>query len=97
MISEKLKDGPVRELAERITSQGQLMELGIRVLKIPENKINLAITNHRHSIQDAAQEVLRLWLRQQVNRETAYTVLYNALRGNNWNMLATHLKGWVEG
>ena len=71
------------------------MELGIGVLNIPENKINLAITNHRQ-IQDSTQEVLRIWLRRQVNRETAYTVLYNSLRKNNWNMLATNLKGWVE-
>ena len=97
MTSEKLKDGPLREVAERITSERELRELGIHVLSIPDNKINLAITNHRHMIQDAAQEVLRIWLRRQVNRETAYTILYNSLERNKMGMLAGNLKEWVEG
>ena len=86
----------MRDLSERITSEGDLLDVGLKMLNIPERKIDLALANHPRNIQAAVREVLRFWLRQQTNREIAYTVMYDALWRNGWKMLANELKKWVE-
>ena len=69
-----LEDAHILELSEKITCDTDLMELGVKVLKLPECKIESAIFDKKE-IQPAAHKVLRSWLRKQSDRHEAYNTL----------------------
>ena len=73
------------------------MDLGIKVLHLPECKINAALYQNNNSIQAATHELLTTWLKRQINRQEAYTNLYSDLRKGEMKELAGLLKQWVEG
>ena len=87
----------MRDISERITSASDLVDLGTLILGVSDPIIDSAMHNHVNDIHSASRKVLTFWLRQQTNRETAYTVLYESLRRNEWNQMAIELKQWVEG
>ena len=73
-----LTDGLIVDLSQRITCASELVNLGVKGLKLPEFIIKAAIYN-KNEIQDAAHEVLHTWLNKQNNREEAFNNLQSAL------------------
>ena len=97
MISGSLLDEHILELSKRIPNGLELVDLGIKVLKLPEYVINAALYDHNNSIQEAAYQLLSMWLRGQTNRQQSYTYLYSALKEGNMGELAGLVKQMVEG
>ena len=91
-----MTDEHVLELSKRITGEEELMDLGIKVLRLPEFVIKTALYNKKE-IQPASHDVLSNWLKQQNNRREACTDLHTGLRKCGMNQLASLLKQWVEG
>ena len=91
-----LEDEHIWKLAERITSEQQLKDLGLKVLQIRDFKIESALTDKRN-INPAAHRVLQTWVSGQNNPCEAYTNLVSGLRSNELNALAGELTKWVEG
>ena len=65
----------------------------MKILKLPEHKIESAVTNNPRSIQSAAYDVLSLWVKQQNNRKEAYSNLKVALGGSELGDLVDR---WIE-
>ena len=81
------------KMSQMITSTQELRELGINVLKIPENIVQTAIYDHRHSsIHDASHQVLSTWQKQYQTEQEAYESLYRGLKNCQMNHLAAELK-----
>ena len=97
MISGSLLDEHILELSKRIPSGLELVDLGIKVLKLPEYFTNAALYNFNNSIQEAAYHLLSMWFRGQTNGQQAYTNLYSALKEGNMGQLAGLVKQMVEG
>ena len=93
-FSEILTDIHILHLSQRITNQNDLLTFGIDILDLPKYKVDSAITNHRE-IGSAVYDVLKTWFKAQHDRKQAYTVLYNSLRENKWDLLATELQKWA--
>ena len=91
-----LTDGHIVDLSQKITCESELVNLGVKVLKLPEFIIKAAIYN-KNEIQDAAHEVLHTWLKKQSNREEAFNNLQSALLENEMNLLAAELRSWRNG
>ena len=89
-------DALIVELSDRISSKEKLRTFGITVLKLPEPKIEPAVTNNPRSIQSAAYDVLGIWTKQQNNREEACSNLHAALGGSELSDLVDSLSRWVE-
>ena len=79
-----------------MTSEQDLMNLGIKGLNIPRHKIQSTI-HDKDSINDAAHHVISTWVGQQNNRSEAYLNLISGLQKCRMNQLASELKQWVEG
>ena len=74
------------------------MDLGVKALQVPDFKIKSALYDHKESIQAATQDVLFTWLKQQSNRQTAYTTLHTALlKCDAFRSKAAELEQWVMG
>ena len=97
MLLDSLRDEHILELSKRIPTGEELMDLGIKVLHLPECKINAALYDHSYSIQKATHELLSTWFKRQTNRQEAYTNLCSDLRKGEMKQLAGLLKQWVEG
>ena len=67
-FSDSIQDEHILELSKRIPTGNELMDLGIKVLHLPECKINAALYDHNNSIQAATHELLSTWLKNQTNR-----------------------------
>ena len=91
-----LTDEHIVDLSKRITCESELVNLGVKVLKLPKFIIRAAIYNKKE-IQDAAHEVLNTWLKKQENREEAFNNLQSALLENEMNQLAAELRLWRYG
>ena len=89
--SGSLTDVHLWELAQRIVSEHQLQEIGLKVLKIPLHTIRTALYNKRDNINVAALEVLETWGFDQPNPEAAYTTLYKELKNHGWGELAAEV------
>ena len=96
-ISDTLEDSHILNLSQRITSEQDLRELGIRVLGLQEHITNTALYNHRTSIQDAAHDVLSTWRKQYQSSQEAYMDLKTGLKRAQMHQLAAQLRKWVEG
>ena len=97
MFSDSLQDEHILELSKRIPTGNELMDFGIKVLHLPECKINAALYDHSNSIQKATHDLLSTWMKRQISRQEAYTNLYSDLRKGEMKQLAGLLKQWVEG
>ena len=71
LFSGSLTDKHVLELSKRITRESELMDLGIKVLELPDYVTKTALFNKKE-IQDATYDVLSTWLKEQKNRQEAY-------------------------
>ena len=78
-LSDTLDDVHILELSKRITSESDLMELGIKGLRLEKFLIEAALYRHPKDIQDAALDVLSEWMKQQRNMTDAYTTLLKCL------------------
>ena len=74
----------------------ELLDLGLKVLKIPEYKVDAAL-NNKKDIQLTAHKALTTWFNSQENRQEAYANLLSGLRVCEFNQLASTLQQWVEG
>ena len=95
-ILDSLEDTHLWELAQRITSEKELLDLGLNVLHLPEYKIKSSLHNKK-DIELAAHEALSTWRKDQISSEEAYKNLHTALCDQGWRQLAGELKSWVEG
>ena len=73
------------------------MDLGIKVLKLLDFKIQSALFDHKDSIQAAAHDVIRHWSQQHLNSVDAYTALHTGLEEAQMHQLAGELQQWVQG
>ena len=97
-LPDSLTDSDILELSRRITDAEELWSLGVKVLGLPEHEIRSAQTKYHPDINQTAHHLLTTWLRQQVDRQEAYTALLAALRRcEGMQNLAGRLKQWVEG
>ena len=90
-ILDSLEDTHLWDLAQRITSEQELLHLGLKVLRLDGYKVASALNNKKH-IQLAALEVLNSWIANQTNREEAYGNLYRALGDHGWSLLQDELR-----
>ena len=95
MLLVFLMDTHVWELSERIPDLSELVDLGIKVLKIPDRQVDLTWTRHKPDAKLAARELLQIWLKKQTNRREAYTNLIASLQEGEMNQLAAELQTWV--
>ena len=72
------------------------MDLGIKVLELPDFKIRSALYDHRDSILAATLDVISSWVQQQTNRKEAYKALHTGLKEAKMHQLAGELQLWVE-
>ena len=79
------------EVAQRITNKMELQHLGLKILKVRENKVASALYNKRN-IQGAALVVLKTWYDSQESRQEAYRNLYRELVNNRRQLWANELK-----
>ena len=91
-----MEDVHVWELAQRITDENELRHLGLKILKVPANEIDSALTNER-DIREAALVVLKTWYKNQQSKEEAYRNLYTELVNNRRQLWANELKQSVTG
>ena len=94
--SGSLEDVHILELSKRITNEPDLMELGVKVLQLPDFIVKTALYNKKE-IQSATHEVISDWSKQQTNTFGAYTALKEALEKSKFTSLAGVLQQWVEG
>ena len=73
------------------------MELGIKVLKLPQDTIKAAMFDHKDSMQAATHALLSKWRKQQSSGQKAYMNLQTGLKRAEMNQLASNLRIWVEG
>ena len=92
-----LKEEHILKLCERITSERELLDFGVRVLKLPDYDIKRAMSDKKGHMIPATHAVLTRWLLKQKSRQDAYTVLLNSLQECGMNQLWTELRQWVEG
>ena len=88
-------DSAVLDLSKRITSEAELVDLGVSVLKLPEYTIDAALYDKKE-IQSAAHKVLRTWMKQQTDGREAYRILYASLKRCDMKELAAVLRQRVE-
>ena len=78
------------DLARRVTSEEELLNLGRDVLQLPEYVIRSALSENRYA--NTAVNVLEIWRKNQGTLEKAYRSLYNALLDNGWREIAQELR-----
>ena len=86
----------VLKVAGKITSESDLVHLGVTGLKIKYDRIKSALTNHPKDIQSATHDVLYNWVKSQLSRAEAFQELCTALRNCEMNLLATELETWAN-
>ena len=96
-LSGELDDSHVFELSRRITSESELLNLGINGLKLREYITDAAVYRHPKDIQDAAHDVLKEWVKRQSNRVDAYHSLLRCLKDCEMNELARDLRKLAVG
>ena len=89
-----LKDEHLVSLSQRITSEKELLELGVKGLKLEDFIIKSALYNHK-DIQSAVYDVLSSWVKQYESRGEAFGHLQTALKRCNMKLLADELLGWT--
>ena len=72
-------DSAILDLSKRITSEAELADLGVNVLKLPEYTIDAALYDKKE-IQSAVHKVLRTWMKQQTDEQEAYRILHADLK-----------------
>ena len=87
MLLGTLEDVDILELSDRITSEQELMNLGVKVLNLPDFKVQSALYDKKE-LQPATQKILRSWRKAQTNKHEAYQILCKELRKHKMNMLA---------
>ena len=91
-----MTDAHIWNLAQRIDTQQNLLDLGLNALRIPEYKVETALTK-KNDIQLAAHRILKNWCLRYGRREEAYDNLLTGLRECGLTRLAAELSRWVEG
>ena len=91
----KMDDAHLWELAQRIATQQELLDLGLKVLGLPQHQVTLALTNMR-DVDLAAYHILQTWCKQYTSSLEAYTVLYTSLKKYGKNQLAAQLQELVS-
>ena len=95
-MAVELTDELLLNLSKRITDEEELMDIGVKVLRLPEYEIQSAL-HDKKDIQPAAQKVFKSWLKKQENREKAFTAIRRSLQENGMNLLANVLSSSVQG
>ena len=96
-FSGVLDDTHVFELSRKITTDAQLMSLGMKGLKLDKTIIEAALYRHPKDIQDAAHDVLSEWVKQQENIDNNYNILVHGLIRCGMSQLAAELRQLVKG
>ena len=81
-------------MAQRITNQQDLIQLGIKGLHLPIHVVDAVVHVRCDDIRVAAHEVLKKWLLQQTDSTSAYANLAIALQECGMYNLAAELKSY---
>ena len=95
LFAGSLEDSHILHLSKRITSDEQLLTLGVNGLELPDFKIKSALHDNKH-IQSAAHEVLSTWRIQYESSYDAFQKLVVALVKAEMNQLAAELQEWTH-
>ena len=90
-----LEDSHILDVSKRITSEEELLMLGVKGLGLPNFKIQSALYDKKR-ILPAAYEVLSTWRKQQESGHDDYPNLISALEKVEMNQLAAELQEWVH-
>ena len=90
-----LSDVHLVELSGLITTPTELTRLGVEGLKLPESKVQSAITHNPGSIRRAAYFVLSTWHKMYKDPVEAFNDLVAALKKCDMNQLASQLQAWA--
>ena len=90
-----MDDSHLWELAQRITTRQELLDLGLTVLGLPHHQVNSALTNNR-DVDLAAHHILQIWCKQYTSSLEAYTALYTSLKQCGKSQLAAQLQDLVS-
>ena len=85
-----MEDTQLWELAERITSEQELRDLGLNVLRLPGYKVDSALYNKK-DIELAAHETLKTWMKNQETPKVVYQNLHRGLSNHGRRQLANEL------
>ena len=96
MFTGSLEDSHILNLSEKITSDEELMKLGVKGLELPDFKIKSALYDNKH-IQSAAYEVLSAWRKQYESSQEAFQNLIAALVKVEMKQLVAELQEWTHG
>ena len=78
------------ELAKRITNHAELLDLGLKALKIPCYILDATLTDTK-DIQQTAYKILQTWSQQFETSREAHSVLLKSLKQCGMNKLASLL------
>ena len=86
-----MDDSHLWELAQRIMTRQELLDLGLKVLGLPHHQVNSALTNNR-DVDLAAHHILQIWCKEYTSSLEAYTDLYTSLKHHGKSQLAAQLQ-----
>ena len=84
------------KVADRITSESDLVHLGVTGLKVKYDRIKSTLTNYSKDIQSATHHVLFTWVKSQPNRVEAFEEICNGLRKCEMDLLVSELETWAN-
>ena len=90
-VTGTLRSAHLLEVAQRITNEEELVDLGLKALKLPDYKLDAASTN-APDIQQAAYKILQTWAKRFESGKEAHKILLKSLKHCGMNKLATLLK-----
>ena len=91
-----LSDAHILDLSKRITCPDDYLDLGIKVLRLPDHQVDSVWTKHRPDVNLAARELLQIWKKKQTNPREAFNNLCTALQQCEMNQLVAELTQWVK-
>ena len=90
-----MEDSHLWEFAQRISTQQELLDLGLKVLRLPQHQVNSALTN-KGDVELAAHHILQIWCKQYTSSLEVYTALYTSLKKCGKSQLAAQLQELVS-
>ncbi len=82
-----LTDILMLEVSKYIPDYNELLDLGVRVLGMPNHQVKLAQAEFENS-NVAGYELLQTWAKQQGSPQEAFRLLITRLKETNWNQLS---------
>ena len=92
-----MKDSHIWDLAQRVTSQEQLQNLGAEILNLSADELDITLIEERDEINFVGREILKTWMKTQATPEEAYKKLFTNLLNHGWRNIAEKLRQLITG